>query len=110
MEINEALSIEIKNNFIASLKGILDYIKVDSIQNSLVFEKEIVEKIYKICENPEAFPILRKIKTKRQCHFAQFKKSYEIYYHIDLELCKIYFLDICHVKRNPKSLKYLDKI
>ncbi len=88
----------------------MEYIRENSYQNALVFEKEIVEKLYQICENPEAFPILRKIKTKHQYRFAIFKKSYEVYYHIDLKSSKIYFLDICHVKRNPKTLKYLDKL
>ena len=110
MEINQTFSIEIKANFTESVKDILDYIRENSYQNVLVFEKEKVEKIYQICENPEVFPILRKIKTKRQCRIAIFKKSYEIYYHIALKSSKIYFLDICHVKRNPKSMKYLDKI
>ena len=75
MEINQAFATEIKTNFTESIKNILDYIRANSYQNSLVFEKEIVEKMYQICENPEAFPILRKIKTKRLCRFAIFKKK-----------------------------------
>lgn len=110
MEINQSYSVEIKANFTESTKGILEYIRQNSYQNALLFEKEIVEKIYQICENPESYPILRKIKTKRQYRFAVFKKSYEIFYHIDYDDTKISILDICHVKRNPKSLKELDKI
>ncbi len=110
MEVNQAFSTEIKTNFTESIEKILDYIRANSYQNSLIFEKEIVEKIYQICENPEAFATLQKIKTKRPYRFATFKKNYEIYYHIDYKLSKIYFLDIFHVKRNPKSLKSLDKV
>jgi ParE toxin of type II toxin-antitoxin system, parDE len=110
VEINQEFSIEIKSNFVESIEGILDFIRTQSYQNALLFEKEIVEKIYQIGENPEAFPILQKIKTKRLCRFVPFKKSYQIYYHIDHNLSKILILDICHVKREPKSLKYLDKL
>ena len=110
MEINQRYSVEIKANFTESTKGILEYIRQNSYQNALLFEKEIVEKIYQVCENPEAFPLLRKIKTKRQCRFAIFKKNYEIFYYLDQPNAEIYFLDICHVKRNPKSLKYLDEL
>lgn len=46
MEINQAFSIEIKPNFTESIKGILEYIRENSYQNALVFEKEIVEKLY----------------------------------------------------------------
>ena len=94
MEINQSYSVEIKESFTESTKGILEYIRQNSYQNALLFEKEIVEKIYQICENPEAFPLLRKIKTKRQCRFAIFKKSYEIFYYIDQQNVKINFLDI----------------
>ncbi len=107
MELEE-FEIEIKPQFQQSLYEIIDYIRQFSNQNSERFKKEIVELIYKIAESPFYYPVQNKISTQKEYRYAQFKKSYHLFFRIEGN--KIIVLDIIHVKRNSLFIKKLDKI
>jgi plasmid stabilization system protein ParE len=100
--------LEIKPQFQQNLKAIIDYIRLDSVQNSEKFKKEIVTLIYKISQHPESYSIQHKVKTKYEYRYAVFKKSYHIYFRISEQVITI--VDILHVRRNPLKIKSFDKI
>ncbi len=52
MEINFEFTADFQPDFRENLQEIIAYIKQNSYQNALKFEKEIVEKIHQITENP----------------------------------------------------------
>ncbi len=72
MEIEDyAYQIRFSNQFDKSLDIILQYLKEHSYPSFGNFKFDIVSKTSAICENPEAFPLLTKIKTHKKFRYAK---------------------------------------
>ncbi len=108
IEFQSEYQIEISNQFYDSLDGILRYLLEISLKSHEDFKKDIINCIDKLFVHPLSYPILKTVNTKRVYRHINFKKSYHLIYF--LEENNIYLIDIQHIKRNPKKLKFLDRM
>jgi hypothetical protein len=108
IEFESEYQLEIKNQFYDSLDRILRYLLEISVKAHDTFKKEIVDCMDKIYVYPLSNPILKTESKKRTYRHINFKKNYHLIYY--LNNTTIYLCDIQHIKRNPKSLRFLDDI
>lgn len=108
IEFESEYQLEVKNQFYDSLDEILRYLLEMSVKSHGSFKKEIVTCIDKIYVNPFSYSILKTKSKIRIYRHILFKKSYHLIYYVNDNI--IYLCDIQHIRRNPKSLKFLDDI
>ena len=108
IEFESKYQLEIKNQFYDSLDEVLRYLLEVSVKSHTIFKKEITACIDKIFVYPLSFPILKTGSKKRIYRHINFRKSYHLIYYVSDST--IYLCDIQHIRRNPKSLRFLDDI
>ena len=108
IEFESEYQLEIKNQFYDSLDEILRYLLEVSVKSHGRFKKEIVTCMDKIFVNPLSYPILITGSNRRVYRHINFKKSYHLIYYMNDNV--IYLCDIQHIRRNPKSLRFLNDI
>lgn len=106
IEFESEYQLEIKNQFYDSLDEILRYLLEISVKSHENFKKDIVTYLDKIYVHPFSYPILKTGSKKRIYRHINFRKSYHLIYYVNDNV--IYLCDIQHIRRNPKSLRFLD--
>jgi len=95
-----------KNQFKNDGREIADFIRKESPQNAAKFSSEVVKKLKKIKQNPQAFPPEPYLPTKNNLYrFAIVMKSWKIIYKVSDKL--LVFLGIIHTSRHPREIKKL---
>ena len=87
-------------------RNIVNYIRINSLQNSVKFKKQILLKIEAIKQNPKLFPTERYLYTKKGLYrFSIIMKSWKIIYKVTNS--KLIFLGIIHTAQHPRKIKNL---
>jgi plasmid stabilization system protein ParE len=96
----------VSKSFVEMLKEQYEYIKDDSPKNADTFKNGISPLIDKISQNPEAYPPVKQLPTKRNLYrFALYKRNWKVVFK-NLKSTLI-FLGFFHKKQNPEKIKTL---
>ena len=98
----------VSKKFMQMLKEQYEYIRNQSPKNAESFKNDVNPLIDKISQNPEAYPLVKQLPTKRNWYrFALYKKNWKVVFK-NLK-STLLFLGFFHRKQSSDKIKQMDK-